>query len=78
MNKSRKNKIRVNITVDKILLEKAKTKISLFGGKLSTLFNAYLSDFVDSMDKEYSDDKKALSERIKKLEERVAKIEKSC
>ena len=40
-------KIRVNITVDKDKLEKAKTKLNLFGGKLSTLFNAYLSEFVE-------------------------------
>ena len=40
------NKVRVNITVDGELLEKAKTKLHLFGGKLSTLFNAYLKDFV--------------------------------
>ena len=43
-------KIRVNITVDSELLDKAKKKLHLFGGKLSTLFNAYLSDFVDSID----------------------------
>jgi len=44
-----KKKIRVNISVDKELLEKAKTKLETFGGKLSSLFNAYLADFVKSL-----------------------------
>ncbi|MEK6893512.1 MAG: hypothetical protein AABX07_04880 [Nanoarchaeota archaeon] len=70
-------KIRVNITVDKALLEKAKTKLSLFGGKLSTLFNAYLRDFVESMEKDYSDDKKVLLKKIDALEARIENLEKS-
>ena len=70
-------KIRVNITVDKALLEKAKTKLSLFGGKLSTLFNAYLRDFVESMEKDYSNDKKVLLKKIEALEARIENLEKS-
>jgi LPS sulfotransferase NodH len=72
----RKSKIRVNVTVDEILLQKAKTKLGLFGGKLSTLFNAYLKDFVSSIEKDYSSDYKQMSEKIKNLEERVKKLEK--
>jgi len=70
------NKIRINITVDKENLEKAKTKLKLFGGKLSTLFNAYLTDFVSSIDKEASQGRKELDSKIKELEEKVAKIER--
>ena len=66
-------KIRVNITVDKALLDKAKTKLHLFGGKLSTLFNAYLRDFVESIEKPYSH--KDLMEKVKDLESRMKKLE---
>ena len=69
-------KIRVNITIDEKLLGKAKKKLGLFGGKLSTLFNAYLSDFVESMEKESAGSKKELEEKIKDLEERLKKLEK--
>jgi hypothetical protein len=69
-------KIRVNITVDLEALEKAKTKLGMFGGKLSTLFNAYLRDFVESMDKDYGDENKALLNKIDELEERIKKVEK--
>ncbi len=68
-------KIRVNITVDSALLEKAKKKLHLFGGKLSTLFNAYLQDFVDSMNKDYAENQKELINRIKELESRMKKLE---
>lgn len=74
-NKSRK--IRVNITVDEDLLNKAKTKLGLFGGKLSTLFNAYLNDFVESIDKKAGDEKKDLIRKIEELERRIDKLEKS-
>jgi len=47
----------------------------LFGGKLSTLFNAYLKDFVDSIDKPISEDSKEMRDKIKKLEGRIIKIE---
>ncbi|PIN93360.1 hypothetical protein COU54_03385 [Candidatus Pacearchaeota archaeon CG10_big_fil_rev_8_21_14_0_10_31_24] len=70
-----KRKIRVNISVDKELLEKSKSKLNLFGGKLSTLFNAYLKDFVDSIDKPISEDSKEMRDKIKKLEGRIIKIE---
>lgn len=70
------NKIRINITIDRENLEKAKTKLRLFGGKLSTLFNAYLSDFVSSMNKEATQNIKEQEEKIKELEERIKKIEK--
>ncbi|MEK6850124.1 MAG: hypothetical protein AABX85_00960 [Nanoarchaeota archaeon] len=65
------NRIRVNITVDKNLLNKAKTKLDLFGGKLSTLFNAYLRDFVETMDKDFGSNQK----KMKELESRIKKLE---
>jgi len=68
-------KIRINITVDKDKLEKAKTKLGLFGGKLSTLFNAYLSDFVSSMEKEPYAGKKELERKLKEIELRVKVLE---
>ena len=85
--KSSKKKVRVNITVDKEMLDKAKGKLELFGGKLSTLFNAYLSDFVTSMDKKFNENQKVLGQRVdsveadldrkvKELEKRVKKVEK--
>ena len=70
------SKIRVNITVDKVNLEKARTKLHLFGGKLSTLFNAYLEDFIESMDKNYATNQKALTEKIHELEKRLERMEK--
>lgn len=70
-------KIRVNITVDKAALDRAKTKLNLFGGKLSTLFNVYLNDFVESMDKKGDENIKELNEEIKMLKERLEKIERS-
>jgi len=69
------SKIRVNITVDKANLEKAKTKLNLFGGKLSTLFNAYLADFVESMDKKGDENIKIINGKIKELEDRIRKLE---
>jgi hypothetical protein len=68
-------KIRINITVDKDKLEKAKTKLGLFGGKLSTLFNAYLSEFVNSMDKEPYAGKKEIEMKLKGMESRLKKLE---
>ncbi|MEK6934138.1 MAG: hypothetical protein AABW75_04660 [Nanoarchaeota archaeon] len=70
------NKIRVNITVDKELLEEAKKKLHLFGGKLSTLFNAYLSDFVSSMNQRIGEDRKIMTDKLKDLEEKIKKLEK--
>ena len=69
-------KIRVNITVDEELLGHAKKKLNLFGGKLSTLFNAYLNDFVKTMDKTPGAEHEELVKRIKELEERVKKLER--
>ena len=66
-------KVRVNITVDKDKLEKAKKKLDLFGGKLSTLFNAYLSEFVLSMEKDVS--QKSMNSRILELEKRIKNLE---
>ncbi len=71
----KKQKIRVNITVDAETLEKAKTKLRLFGGKLSTLFNAYLRDFVASMEKDYGAEQKALQQKIRELEMRIGRLE---
>lgn len=71
-----KKKIRVNITVDKEELEKAKKKLELFGGKLSTLFNSYLRDFVTSIDRDYNDNQKEINQKIKELEEKIKKLER--
>ena len=68
-------KIRVNITVDRATLEQAKKKLHLFGGKLSTLFNAYLEDFVRSAQKPLGDEHKELVRKMKELEARLAKLE---
>ena len=73
----RSKKVRVNITVDKALLSKAKKKLGMFGGKLSTLFNAYLNDFVKSMDKNYGNSYEELVIKIKEIENRMDKLEKS-
>ncbi len=71
-----KTKVRVNITVDRETLEKAKTKLGLFGGKLSTLFNAYLRDFVHTMEKDFGAEQKAMQQKIKELAERVGRLER--
>lgn len=71
-----KKKTRVNITVDEELLKKAKTKLQLFGGKLSTLFNAFLADFVNTMGKDISKGYNFLEKKIEELEERLRKLEK--
>jgi len=71
-----RKKIRVNITIDKENLEKAKTKLRLFGGKLSTLFDAYLEDFVGSISKESISNQKEILERIEFLENKIRTIEK--
>jgi len=70
------NKVRVNITVDAMNLEKAKTKLKYFGGKLSTLFDAYLEDFVKSIGKSHSQTQEDLKRKIKELEERISKLER--
>ena len=81
MNKKNKrirmksSKKRVNITVDKTLLDEAKKKLGMFGGKLSTLFNAYLSDFVKSIEKNTGKSREDLTKRIKDLESRIKKLE---
>ncbi len=69
-------KTRINITVDSELLEKSKVKLDLFGGKLSTLFNAYLNDFVHSMNSPPGESYKMLLQKIEDLEKRLGKIEK--
>jgi len=71
-----KRKIRVNITVDREELEKARKKLSLFGGKLSTLFNAYLSDFVESMEKKPAETHREILDKIKELEDKIKDLEK--
>lgn len=72
---SKGNKIRVNITVDKELLTKAKTKLNLFGGKISTLFNAYLADFIESMEKDFSHTHKEIQGKMREMERRLKKLE---
>jgi len=69
------NKIRINVTVDEENLKKAKTKLSLFGGKLSTLFNAYLSEFVSSMEKEPYENRKEIERKFKEMELRIKRLE---
>lgn len=69
-------RIRVNISVDEELLGEAKKKLHLFGGKLSTLFNVYLKDFVDSIDKDLGS-QKALQDKLRELEDRIKRLEKS-
>ena len=70
-------KIRINITVDKEKLEKAKTKLGMFGGKLSTLFNAYLSEFIESMEKEPYSGKKEIERKMRDFEDRLKRLENS-
>ena len=74
--KDSKKKIRVNITVDKEVLDKAKTKLHLFGWKVSTLFNAYLADFVESMDKKVEGTHKEIIAKLDEMEKRIEKVEK--
>jgi predicted ribosome quality control (RQC) complex YloA/Tae2 family protein len=69
------NKIRINVTVDKEKLEKAKTKLGLFGGKLSTLFNAYLSEFVESMEQKPYENRKEIGRKLNEIENRLKKLE---
>ena len=73
--KNRISKIRVNITVDKLLLKKARKKLDLFGGKLSTLFNAYLTDFFKSMDEKLGGNYEELSVKVREIEKRLEKFE---
>lgn len=69
-------KVRINITVDKDLADQARKKLHLFGGKMSTLFNSYLSDFVVSIDKKFGEEAKLQHEKITELEERIRRLEK--
>ena len=69
-------KVRINITVDKELLNKAKTKLNLFGGKISTLFNSYLYNFVESIDKKPGEDYEKIEVRTKELETKIRELEK--
>lgn len=72
---ARNKKIRVNVTVDREILKRAKKRLSLFGGKLSTLFNAYLNDFVESINERGTHE--AIEERLRKLDERLRKLEEN-
>ena len=66
-------KVRVNISVDRDKLNKAKTKLKFFGGKLSTLFNAYLDDFISSINNQPGEKSRIsdLEDRVKMLEEKL-------
>ena len=68
-------KVRVNITVDQRNLVRARKKLHLFGGKLSTLFNAYLEEFVDGIDAKVGEDGRVLREHVEELEKRVRSLE---
>lgn len=70
-------KTRVNVTVDSDLLKKARKKLDLFGGKLSTLFNAYLADFVKSMDQKVGEKHSEVIEELRELKRRVDRLERS-
>ena len=72
------DKVRVNITVDRDKLEKAKKKLHLFGGKLSTLFNAYLSEFIKSMGERPIESQSELQKKVRDLEMRLKKLEKKA
>ena len=71
-----RNKVRINITVDKRNLEQARRKLGLFGGKVSSMFNAYLNDFVKSASVGASSGFEELSEKIKELERKIREMEK--
>ena len=68
-------KIRLNITVDKEIFEEAKSKLTMFGGKISTLFNIYLKDFVESASNSPAKTHEELNKKIKDLEARMKKLE---
>ena len=71
-----RNKVRINITVDKRNLEQARRKLGLFGGKVSSMFNAYLNDFVKSINKEPTAEHEEFVKKIKELEDRIKRLEK--
>ncbi len=73
--KNSRKKVRINITVDKSNLKRAKHKLGMFGGKVSSMFNAYLNDFVKSSSKGASDEHDDLVERVKELEGRIKELE---
>jgi len=70
-----KEKVRVNITVDKETLGKARKKLYLFGGKLSTLFNRYLEEFVKSSEQDFGEASLRLNERLNELDKRLKLVE---
>jgi hypothetical protein len=67
-------KVRVNITVDGELLDEAKEKLEMFGGKLSGLFNSYLKDFVTTMNKKYDSSQSMTEKKIAELEKEIRKL----
>ncbi len=68
-------KVRVNVSVDGQNLNKAKKKLKFFGGKLSTLFDAFLEDFVKSSELEVGREHGKLVEKMKELEDRLEMVE---
>jgi hypothetical protein len=68
-------KVRVNVSVDKGNLEKARKKLKFFGGKLSTLFDAFLEDFNKSADLDVGREHEKLVEKVKELEIRLERVE---
>jgi len=71
-------KTRVNVSVDKVNLEKARKKLKFFGGKLSTLFDAFLEDFVKSSNLDVGREHEKLVEKVKELEDRLVMVERKC
>jgi len=47
----------------------------LFGGKVSTLFNAYLNDFVKSSGERPEKNQEELNQKVKDLEKRLKNLE---
>jgi polyhydroxyalkanoate synthesis regulator phasin len=68
-------KVRINLTVDEELLEKSKKKLGMFGGKLSTLFNSFLYDFVKSSKEIPGREHEEIVDKIKELEKRLKDLE---
>ena len=63
----KKERGKVSITIDKDLIDRAKSKLELFGGRFSTLLHEHLADFY-----------KEVGNKLKNFESRLAKLEKKA
>ena len=68
-------KTRVNVSVDKSNLDRARKKLKFFGGKLSTLFDAFLEDFVKSSELDVGREHEKLVDKVNELEKRLERVE---